>query len=209
MPNHDAYEKLSEITTAPVVGRTYLVPTVVDTWLLRWDRWPVRGNPHAEKGRGELIDWHLDRRFFTIDQQVHAAEMEAHLQKGEIYMGPDPGEGRRWPGSRLAGQCTMIWSGPNRRGTGIEGADRWLKGGVPPEPELAPMVCRLPTVTPEPLEPPWDLSEYGFKPPVDAIISKAGRPLCPHQMVDLTGEPCDADDIVTCPFHRLKVRVRG
>ncbi|MDP2010633.1 MAG: hypothetical protein Q8K11_10680 [Phenylobacterium sp.] len=200
-------QKLSEITRAPVIGETYLVPTIVDTWLLRWDRWPVRGKPHTEIGRGPLIDWHLDRRFLTEAQDEHAAEMEGHLAPGEIFMGPDPGAGRRWPGSRITGQHHIVWSGADRTGTGVEGFDRWLKAGVPPHPELTPLVCRHPTVAPEPMVPAWNLSEYGFGSPAHAIITNDGRPLCPHQKVDLTGEPCDRDGVVICPFHRLRVKV--
>ena len=199
-------QQLSELTGPPVVGVTYLVPSIVDTWLLRWDRWPVRGRPHTEPGRGSLIDWHLDRRFLTKAQEAHAAEMEGHLGEGEIYKGPDPGNGRRWPGSRITGQHHIVWAGADQ-GTGVPGFDRWLKAGQPPHPQLAPMVCRRPTVAPEPIVPRWNLSsQYGT--PAQAIITKDGRPLCPHQKVDLTGEPCDSDGIVTCPFHRLKVRVR-
>jgi nitrite reductase/ring-hydroxylating ferredoxin subunit len=55
---------------------------------------------------------------------------------------------------------------------------------------------------------PWTLREYGLNAATaEAVITEAGRAVCPHKKVDLTGQPCEPDGIVVCPLHRLRVRV--
>ena len=206
-------QKLTSLDAAPLVGETYLVPTVYAPFYGLWGDWPVRGPSHRELPMG-LIDWHLDRRFLTKRQEINCAQLEAGyiFERGDT---PNPGDGRRWPGSRVAAYYTLLWAEEGAMWEEPEtwrGVDNWvidelLLRGSPPSPKLLPRKCRRPTVEPEPMPEPWDLSEtYGS--PATPILTKEGRPLCPHQKVDLTGEPCDKDGIVTCPLHRLRVKVR-
>lgn len=194
--------KLSRLTTAPVVGRNYLVPTIHAPFYGLWGDWAVRGPQHQELPNG-MIDWHLDRRFLTKAQELKLIELEgAYLyERGDT---PDPGEGRRWPGSRAAAYFTFIWMEPGAS-SGNEIIDAWVLRGSPPSANLTVRKCRRPTVRVEDMPEYWDLGDvYGR--PASAILGKDGRPLCPHQKVDLTGEPQDEDGIVTCPLHRLRVR---
>jgi hypothetical protein len=194
--------KVTELRRAPVVGHTYLVPTIRAPYYQMVDDWPVRGAPHQELPLG-IIDQHLDRRFLTEAQEAKCAQLEAAYmyEKGDT---PDPGDGRRWPGSRVAAYYTFLWMADGvSTGNPILDHISSLRG-EPPRMRLLALLCRRPTVVPEPLPEFWDLAaRYGE--PAEAVW-KAGRPLCPHMRTDLTGEPQDRRGVVVCPLHRLRVQ---
>jgi nitrite reductase/ring-hydroxylating ferredoxin subunit len=42
--------------------------------------------------------------------------------------------------------------------------------------------------------------------PAEAIRLADGRKLCPHRKADISSFPIDAEGMVICPLHGLKVR---
>lgn len=176
---------------APIVGETYSVPTVEWRWpsLGYVDHWPVI-TPSWHKDFEIIEDWHLDYRFLTPEQEADAALIEEkgshHWRHWPEYSGPN-----RWPGSRASRQMTLVRT-PSM-------AD-W------PPVVFRDLICARPTLAPEPLWRPWPLhQEYGE--PAEPICTADGRFLCPHQMMDLTHWPREADGTVICPVHRLRVKV--
>lgn len=54
---------------------------------------------------------------------------------------------------------------------------------------------------------PWEEAfDEAFGKIAEPIRLRDGRLLCPHRKVDLSQFPPDADGIVTCPLHGLRVR---
>ena len=173
---------------APVVGQTYLVPTLDAVWE-QPGVWPlITPAPHTDAP--DLWDWHLDYRFFTPAQERIAAALEIEHEAVD-HLAPAARPGIRWTGSRASRQFTF-----GRIGKGAE--------AFPPV-VLRPLVCRRPTVAPEPLCVPYDLSHLGD--PAQAIVTSDGRAFCPHQKMDLTHWPRESDGMVICPLHRLRVKV--
>lgn len=182
-------ENVLTLDHAPVVGESYMVPTVRDVWGELSD-WPVM-TPAPHSDEIDLWDWHLDYRFFTAAQEEIAAAMEREnpvVNKGRLHQCPV----NRWTGSRASRQFTIV-----RFGRGLMGA-----AAFPPV-IMRPLVCRRPTVAPEPLAVHYDLARYGK--PARALRSRDGRLFCPHQSMDLTHWPREADGTVICPLHRLRV----
>lgn len=176
----------------PTVGCTYSVPTVEWAWTMMGgvDHWPVI-TPSAHKDLETTEDWHLDYRFLTPEQEAVAAFLEERASHWwshwPEYSGPN-----RWPGSRAARQMVLI-RGPS-------------DGDWPPV-VFRDLKCRRPTLAPEPLWRHWHALALQYGDPAEAICTTEGRFLCPHQKMDLTHWPREADGTVICPLHRLKVKV--
>ena len=203
---------LASLDGAPVVGGYYRVPTIRHAFYGLEADWPVRGPQHQELPFG-ILDWHLDRRFFLPYQEDHCAKLDEELQRNR-GTGPDPGPERRWPGSRSSAYLTFMWIEPGvawpgwPAGLALTPGSAGVHRGTPPPSRLKDLRCTRPTVEPEPLTPLWPELQETYGDPAEPIRSSEGRPLCPHMKVDLTGEPCDADGVVVCPLHRLRVKVR-
>lgn len=172
---------------APVIGKIYSVPTLRAHWAGVLDDWPViTPAPHTE---GEDIwDWHLDYRFLTPAQEKLAMFSEAASDLVDRCREPERPE-LRWTGSRASRQFTI----------------GGLRLAAFPPVVMLPLKCRRPTCAPEPLAVPWDLSDRYGEIGV-AVEAPGGRFLCPHQKMDLTHWPREADGTVICPLHRLRVR---
>lgn len=175
---------------APIVGKKYLVPTIDDYWQGP-GIWPlITPAPHSENPETGFWDWHLDYRFFTRRQEMLAERCEKENPNTDPMRPPAKPEAR-WTGSRASRQFTI---------------GRFGQGSLAfPTVKFRPLRCRRPTVAPEPLCVPFDLCEFGS--PATAIQTADGRYLCPHQKMDLTHWPREADGTVICPLHRLKVRI--
>lgn len=189
-----AFDNVLTLDHAPIVGKTYLVPAVQDVWGNYGAAWPVMtAAPHCDTE--DIWDWHLDYRFFTAEQEIVAQWMERRSVAIDHDRPPTFPE-RRWTGSRASRQFTII-----RVGRGKIGAEAF------PPVVFRPLVCRRPTVAPEPLAVSWDELAETYGSPAPAIRTEGGRFLCPHQKMDLTHWPREPDGTVICPLHRLRVRV--
>ncbi len=168
---------LSELREPPIVGRWYMVPVVEQyRYHDRIDDWPVIGPLHD------------DRRFFNFVPPHYHVDARFVTARQEWAMGVDDFETvedvvGRYPLS------THHW--PHMKG----------------RPALARRRCRR--------------SFYGYSfgdkteiqainaaygAPAAAIVLPDGRKLCPHRKADLSQFPVDADGVVTCPLHGLRVR---
>lgn len=202
MSAHDIFK----LTTAPVVGQHYRVPTVLWSFKGLETDWPVMTPaPHVDvelayNGRTERIyDWHLDYRFMTPAQVAHLVATEPALG----VCGPLIG---RWPGERVARQFTLLSAPVEERVYPLHRyPSSWPSGERFPEAVFSTRICIRPTIAPLPLLRPFDLSHFGT--PAPAIVTPTGRVLCPHQKMDLTHWPREADGSVICPLHRLRVGV--
>lgn len=179
----------------PVVGVPYSVPTVSWGWMTGWtgvylDDWPVI-TPTWHNDFGGVEDWHLDYRFLTPEQEADAVLVEESLagwwRHWPEYSGPN-----RWPGSRASRQITLV---------------RTQDGPDWPPVVFRELICRRPTLAPEPLWRPWPELAQKYGEPAEPICTQDGRFLCPHQKMDLTHWPREADGTVICPVHRLRVKV--
>lgn len=191
----DSPPKLADLDGPPVVGSTYLVLCAHAKWGAKLDWYPMLGQPHLEpdrKGFGQFLDWHLDARFLTDEQEIHAAFCEVTHPVIHAATFPEPEPGQRWIGSRASRQFIIPW---------LKGL-----GHARPPSEYRPLVCRRPTIAPEPLAEPWPELAERYGDPADAIRGKDGKVYCPHHKLELTHEPRDCDGIVICPLHRLRVK---
>jgi hypothetical protein len=180
--------KVSDLRSPPVIGETYLVRTVRGAIYGSERVWPVLGPPHTEDGI--VWDWHVDYRFITAEQEAEFAPYDYP----QCFPSPQPGQ--RWPGSLAARQIPVKW---------------WtFSPSAKPNMTWREWVCRRPTVAPErPLAAfPFPPRERKYGDPAPAVWTKDGRPLCPHQRVDLSQWPQEADGSVICPIHKLRVMCR-
>lgn len=171
---------LSDLREPPVVGRFYMVPVVRDyPWHGKCDTWPVLGPLHSDEEHFNFPwpHYHLDVRFLSARLTAFVA-------------------------------CRAYGSPPNifsaAQSAPLHHRDITLPKGRPALARLKCMRTEVPYV-------------HGFRPqvralradypdPAPAIARKDGRLLCPHRKVDLSSFAPDADGVVTCPLHGLRVQ---
>lgn len=171
---------LSDLREPPVRGRFYMVPVVSYTYFDRSDLWPVLGPKHHDRGAVGFphIHYHLDPRFVSA--------VQARYLRSRAY-------------GNSVEQTAAIYP--------------LARTDMPP-PERAHLVrlrCRVGTWEYQPprLRPRWlDAFDQEYGEVAKPIQLRDGRMLCPHRKVDLSSLAADADGIVTCPLHGLRVCVR-
>jgi hypothetical protein len=179
---------LSELRGPPVVGRTYMVPVVHFIYLDRKDFWPVLGPMHTDVRHFNFPEphYHIDARFVTGEQ--------ARLMRNYT-------RGSRWAENSdplVATVCGVplakrrVWNAPE------------LPKGMP---ELKPLRCaRKSYVHPFNGKGAFVDLRAEYSDPAIPIHKPDGRLLCPHRKVDLASFAPDADGIVVCPLHGLRVQ---
>jgi hypothetical protein len=168
---------LADLREPPVVGQFYMVPAIEYPYCGLVDKWAVLGPKHADAEFLQFTEhhYHIDARFLTASQERRILN---------------------WLPSRYSTieECAGGWPLSNR--------DVKLPDG---RPALIKRKCRRQT--------------YGYafdwQPGIkalhdhfagrEAIRLDDGRILCPHRKADLTQFPPDADGMVTCPLHGLRV----
>jgi len=183
-------KRLADLREPPVVGRFYLVPVIRDyPWNGRRGTWPVLGPLHedAEFFKFGAAHYHVDARFISN----RAAKWAAGHIPGR-YASKDVERDLA-----LAATAIPLCS----RGSDLP------KG----RPELAVRRCyrsdvRTPFRGIAVDQMAAMAKRYGD--PAPAIRLADGRLLCPHRKVDLSQFPADADGVVVCPLHGLRVCVR-
>lgn len=170
-------EMLSNLRQPPVIGRYYMVPVIDYRYMGKVDAWPTLGPLHHDKG-----DVGFDHLHYHIDARFISGKQAQFIRR------------RSWRGSLE----TQVASAPLCT----------LYEPVPPRPRLERLRCRVSS---------WEYSPPGAAPwmakfdkrygkVAEPIRIKGGRLLCPHRKVDLSSLKPDADGIVTCPLHGLRVR---
>jgi hypothetical protein len=186
-------QKITDLREPPVVGKYYLVPCVRYYWHGMVASWPVIGPPHHDAEIGFMpIHYHIDARFLTRKQQRVAFKKETTWRGGETFLFR---KYNIWPLSEIDQdrECNVKKYGP-----------------IPRKPTLEKRKCtNLELHWPLPFKPSEKHIMWSrFTDPAGAIQRPDGRLLCPHKKVDLSQFEPDADGIVTCPLHGLKVRCR-
>lgn len=179
---------LSELREPPVVGRFYMVPVVRNfSYCGKTDIWPVLGPLHqdAEFFAFKDVHYHVDIRFLTRRQE------QALVAFGNSF-------GGRGAFYRNKSTAFMAASFP------LANMYQALPKG---RPRLARRRCRS-TEWSYPLgfRPEIQRVREAYGDPAGPIRKPDGRLLCPHRKVDLSTFAPDADGIVTCPLHGLRVR---
>ena len=174
-------QRLADLREPPVPGRHYMVPVIRDyPYCGRVDTWPVIGPLHedADFFRFPYPHYHVDGRFLTKAQVSSITRQRSKYRPTvESILGASPLHHRGQP----------------------------LPKG---RPQLARRLCAAPA---------YGHAHQGqlavielnahFSAPAAAIELADGRRLCPHRKVDLSQFPADADGLVTCPLHGLRVCV--
>lgn len=170
--------RLADLRAAPIVGKFYLVPTVLAyPYHGIVGDWPVLGALHSDREHFKFLHnhYHVDARFLTRRQVARLAKYAGYEGVGALinrsplfYRGQEHAKGRPPVQRRRCTVASFGFAYTDRR----EVRDMQAAYGPAPEP-----------------------------------IRKAdGRLLCPHRKVDLSQFPRDADGFVTCPMHGLRVR---
>lgn len=174
-----------------MVGRYYMAPCIHGKYADREDWWPILLPAHTDGEFFPTFPWHhfhIDYRFLTARQV-------------------------RWLGSaaRTARQYTSGYP-ITVKGPKLPEIKPWhTHVGSDQKPTLRRLKCTSDSPgfpyrnTPEILRLCKAYKEglAGAR----CIRTRSGRTLCPHQRVDLSSYPVDADGTVICPAHGLKVQV--
>lgn len=186
-----SFPLLSELRKPPVIGRTYMVPAVRFTYLDRDDDWPVLGPMHTDVKHFNFPEphYHIDARFVTGEQ---ARLMRRYTRHSRYAAGVDPLVATV---SALPLSKRRVWNAPE------------LPKGMP---ELKDMRCaRKAHLHPFNHFGAFVALRAEYSDPALPIQKPNGRLLCPHRKVDLSSFPPDADGIVVCPLHGLRVKCGG
>ena len=179
----------------PVVGEWYQVWCIRQTH--QTSHWPVHVPGH-ECNPGAGFHYHHDVRFFTEGQE---AELAA-----------------KWLGRDGKNEFSPFFCQSSVLPPGIKHGLSYQNGAADgkewAEPVLMPRQCRysLPT---------WDVPNRDVKRSFaaktlafdvcgrEAVRTKSGRLLCPHQNFDVTSWVEPGADHVTCPMHGLRLAIPG
>lgn len=182
---------LSELRKPPVIGRTYMVPVVHFIYLDREDHWPVLGPMHTDVKHFNFPEphYHIDARFVTGEQ----ARVMRRYTRGSIWSdGIDP----------LLATVS---------GVPLSKLRRWNAADLPKGmPELKALRCaRKAHLHPFNNRGAFMDMRAEYSDPALPIHKPDGRLLCPHRKVDLSSFPPDADGVVVCPLHGLRVKCKA
>lgn len=172
---------LSALREPPVVGRYYMVPVIRDyPWHGMISTWPVLGPLHSDKEHFNFPwpHYHIDARFLTGNQAAFA------IRK------------------------SRSWSRPGLNAM-VQAAPLFTHGEVPHKgrPALARRKCtREAALYVYGGQGPVKALRADYPDPAPAIARPDGRLLCPHRKVDLSSFAPDANGVVVCPLHGLRVQ---
>lgn len=168
---------LSDLREPPVAGRYYMVPVIDYKYCSRDGQWPTLGPLHHDKG-----DVGFEHLHFHVDFRFLTARQVRQVA------------GHYW--RRSAAVTVAIAPLCDRREE------------IPRKPYLAKRKCRVSGwAYALPSRARWmDKFDARYGTVAEPIRIKGGRLLCPHRKVDLSSFEPDADGIVTCPLHGLRVR---
>lgn len=169
---------LADLREPPVVGKFYMVPAIENyPYHGRVDSWPVIGPMHTDADFFDFRSAHYHvDARFITTRQEHFLLNRSPLYSLEAIVGGYPLSSR---GDELPKGRPKLVRRKCRRA--IYG---YAYGGME-------AVQRM---------------RHHYGDPAAPIRLQDGRLLCPHRKVDLSQFPADAEGIVTCPLHGLRVR---
>jgi nitrite reductase/ring-hydroxylating ferredoxin subunit len=168
-------ERIDRLTTAPEVGKFYLVPVVVARWYYRVDAWPVIGHLHQDKEFFDVDDdhYHIDGRFLNRKQRDYATApaiwrygMADNIQAAPLGMNNNKDHGLPRPEYRPR-KCSAV-------------DIPYLFGGTKQVKRLRAHYART-----------------------QCAKGKGGW-ICPHRKAPL-GSVAVIDGVITCPLHGLRI----
>lgn len=168
---------LSELREPPVAGRYYMVPVIDYTYMAIPGQWPTLGPAHHDRG-----DIGFEPIHFHVDFRFLTADQARRINRGSSFYRAE----------------SIVANYPlNHRN--IE---------IPRRAYLAKRRCRVAGWKYTPPTPPRWMPAFNARYGKVAEPRRLadGRLLCPHRKVDLSTFVPDADGIVTCPLHGLRVR---
>lgn len=169
-------ERIEDITTPPVVGRFYGVPTVEAYWYNRLMPWPVMGARHADREHFDFPHehYHIDPRF--VSRRIWDSMM--------------------WWGDEAAAASTFFR-------TPLTGRVDWRRGSdLGPVVRRRRKCQRAMPEYPYGDKDPVQSLRRAFA-GVPAIPSKRGW-ICPHRKAPLGSIQPDEHGVITCPLHGLR-----
>jgi hypothetical protein len=176
---------LSDLREPPVVGRFYMVPAIYYRWNGKDGHWPVVGPLHedVEFFGFRPHHYHVDLRFLTASQ-FKLATRSGWRRPLSSVMASDAEHA-------VAAQPLACLDLPIPRG----------------RPALIRRRCRLSSREYAfPNEPAIQKLNEHYGSPAAPIRLCDGRLLCPHRKADLSTYAPDANGVVTCPLHGLRVQ---
>lgn len=171
---------LSSLREPPVIGRFYSVPAVRFNWCGVEALWPVLGPMHTDK---EFLNF--DKPHYHVDARFVSKALARRIGDDIFSMA------QRFPLAQRRRSKQRLPSG---------------------RPAMHRMKCQIAEFPYRHHDKPTISAlriAYGDVSPArrpSAIFLADGRALCPHRKVDLTQFRPDADGLVTCPLHGLRVR---
>lgn len=183
-------DRVATLQGPPVVGRFYMVPFIHAYWHGELDDWPVMGPMHTDNKHFNFPwrHYHVDPRFLT-SRQVRRTRVDQMTMHG------------RWK------HC---FAAPLGFSDGTQFPYRNNEQAPKGRPAEKRMRCARPM--PETIfndQAPVKAMQADLGHPAQPIRRADGRLLCPHRKVDLSSFPRDADGIVVCPLHGLRVQCGG
>lgn len=186
-------ERIISLTAPPVLGRTYLVPTVEYPWLENPRRraWPVFLPRHEDAEHLQFKAWHyhVDPRFLSRDHVALAAREYADRGPGLSTMERAEAVAQAVPLSRRA----LMDEPKDVDGTLLHPAVVWRHRR-----------CRSVSVQ----------YQHGEQPEIQRLRrhfagqqckhARAGW-VCPHKRFPLGSIAPDAHGVITCPLHGLRI----
>lgn len=182
--------RLADLREPPVVGRLYLVPFVRAWWNGKVADWPVLGPAHTDREFFQFPHrhYHVDARF------VSRSAIRGCISASEDIVSA----AQRYP---LSGKSE--W---NDTATTFAPPRDAIPRGRPPEKRLRCVRADLPYHFGGQRAIQQLRDKHGGQ-PCAFIVMTDGRRLCPHRKVDLSSMVPNADGVVTCPLHGLRIRM--
>lgn len=175
-------ESIDELTSPPVVGRRYLVPTVRYPWFGKVADWPVMGPRHedAEHLKFPQHHYHVDIRFLT---KAQIGGLDDAVYPPEVIVAAAP----------LATRGEAIHPPPVWRLKKCQRADHGYPVATVRAAPRADLFAAL-------------QATYAGRP---CAANAAGLLVCPHKGFALGSLAPDDRGRVVCPLHGLVIDVRA
>lgn len=170
---------LADLREPPVAGRYYMVPVIDYVYCGHEGQWPTLGPLHHDRG-----DVGFDHLHFHVDFRFLTKRQIDQIEGWRFGYGPE----------------TTVADAPLCR-TDIK---------IPRRAYLVKRRCRVSGWSYSlPRRPHWmDKFNQRYGEIAEPRRLNDGQLLCPHRKVDLSSFEPDAEGIVTCPLHGLRVRCR-
>lgn len=174
-------QRVDRMTTAPIIGRFYLVPTVFGKWNEAFAHWPVIGPEHNDIDffNFQWSHYHVDARFLNAKQRRSA-----------IGWNPSKSDERR-----LARACI---------GSPLQSNGHCNSYGLP-KPHLLRKRCNIGAPLPGD-DVTGALTWLNMCNSFKGRVCERGKRgfVCPHQNAAL-GSVAVIDGVITCPLHGLRI----